>query len=444
MPLLDTLKSWVIAQPAPVTAETKGAVPTVNIVPTVNYPNYQVLNVANYNPRAQPASNPVFLSILGRIQAAARVVDWKAVWVKADGTEAPSPVSTLTRTLTRPNPEQTWSGFVNQYLTQLLQHGNVFIHCETVLAPSTNAGQLQQLRVMPSNTEIVGGQGWRQPVVGYRLLLLSGGYDTFTPDEVVHVKKWQLRDNDPYGVSPILAAALQLQNLSEATHQRLKQMAAGGPSVVAFNMDPTAEGLDGEQAAAFARRINGPEKFTYVNGQIGTTQVGLSPVQLDIINSVKLDAGMIADVLQFPAQLLSTSDGNTFSNVGEANKSLYADCVLPLLWELEDALNHKLADTKYRARIDTSGVESLKPNLAPLVKALDNANFLTTHQKLRLTGQDPIPGSKDGYVLAKGAVAVDLDFNPLGPPPASVLPAAPAALGASPGKTGGNAPANPA
>ena len=441
MPLLDTLKSWVIAQPAPVTAETKGAVPTVNIAPTVNYPNYQLLNVANYNPRLQPASNPVFLSILGRIQAAARVVDWKSVWVKADGTEAPAPTTTMGRVLTRPNPEHTWSGFVNQYLTQLLQHGNVFIYCETVMAPSTNAGQLQQLRIMPSTTEVVGGNNWRSPITGYLVPRQAGGYDTFAPDQVLHVKKWQLRDNDPYGVSPILAAALQLQNLSEATHQRLKQMAAGGPSVVAFSMNPEAEDLSSEQAAAFARRINGPEKFTYVNGQIGTTQVGLSPVQLDIINSVKLDAGMIADLLMFPAQLLSTSDGNTFSNVGEANKSLYANCVLPLLWELEDALNHKLADSKYRVRIDTSGVESLKPNLAPLLKALDNASYLSTHQKMSILGQDPLDGQEDFYVLPKGASVVDLDFNPLGTPPAPALPAAP---GDALGKTGENAPANPA
>jgi HK97 family phage portal protein len=408
MPILNTLSRVFLGQsePAPrVAVETKAA-PVASIVPAVSYPQYRVLNTASFNPLARPASNPVFLSILGRIQAAARVVDWKAVWVKADGTEQDAPASSIARLLDRPNAEQTWAAFINQYLTQLLQCGNVFIYCDRVLAPSINAGQAQELRIMPADTEVVGGTDWRTPVTGYKAPRANGGFDLFTADEVLHVRKWQLADNDPYGLSPVTVAALQLQNLTEATRQRLKQLAAGGPNVLLFGKESDkSDPLTSEQAEALVRKVTGPQKMTYVEGEYGTVQAGLSPVDLDIINSIKLDAGQVADVLGFPAQLLSTSEGNTFSNVGEANKALYADCVLPLLWELMDGLNHKLAGDRYRFRIDTSGVESLKPNLAPMLTALASANYLSVHQKLNMLGLDK-PEGDDAYLLATGVRVV--------------------------------------
>jgi phage portal protein BeeE len=155
MGFTDTLKNWLYVQDTPAAVETK-VMPPVSIAPAASYPNYRVLNAGslgtNLGTNTQ-ATNTVFLSILSRIQSAARVVDWKAVWVKADGTEADAPTSPMARILTRPNAEQTWAAFVNQYLTQLLQHGNVFIYCDRVLAPSINAGQAQELRIMPSTTE---------------------------------------------------------------------------------------------------------------------------------------------------------------------------------------------------------------------------------------------------------------------------------------------------
>jgi HK97 family phage portal protein len=420
MPILNTLSRVFLGQSEP---EPRGAVetkaqPVVSIVPTVNYPQYRVLNTSSLNPLTRPASNPVFLSILGRIQAAARVVDWKAVWVKADGTEQDAPTSALTRLLDRPNAEQTWAAFVNQYLTQLLQHGNVFIYCDRVLAPSINAGQPQELRIMPADTEVIGGDDWRTPVSGYKAPRANGRYELFTTDQVLHVKKWQLADNDPYGLSPVTVAALQLQNLIEATRQRLKQLAAGGPNVLLFGKESEKlEPLTQQQGDELVRKVSGPQKMTYVEGEYGTVQAGLSPVDLDIINSIKLDAGQVADVLGFPAQLLSTSEGNTFSNVGEANKALYADCVLPLLWELMDGLNHKLAGDKYRFRIDTSGVESLKPNLAPMLTALAGVNYLSTHQKLDMLGLDK-PEGDDSYLLPSGITVVrELKETPVEPAP---------------------------
>jgi HK97 family phage portal protein len=432
MGFTDTLKNWLYVQDTPAAVETK-VMPPVSIAPAASYPNYRVLNAGslgtNLGTNTQ-ATNTVFLSILSRIQSAARVVDWKAVWVKADGTEADAPTSPMARILTRPNAEQTWAAFVNQYLTQLLQHGNVFIYCDRVLAPSINAGQAQELRIMPSTTEVIGGQGWRQPVLGYQVPLPSGGYDQFTPDQVVHVKRWQLLDTSPYGLSPVQAAALQLQNLSMATRQRLKQLADGGPNVLLFSKaSPELESLTTAQSDALVRKVTGPNKMTYVEGEYGTLQAGLSPVDLDIINSVKLDAGMVADVLNFPAQLLSTSEGNTFANVGEATKALYSDCVLPLLWELMDSLNHKLNDAKYRIQLDTSGVEPLKPNLVPLLTALASADYLSVHQKIDMLGLEK-PIGEDVYILTKSAKVVkDLKEAPTSE--ALEIPTAPSAAPAA-------------
>jgi len=121
---------------------------------------------------------------------------------------------------------------------------------------------------------------------------------------------------------------------------------------------------------------------------------------------VQADAGLIADLLNYPSILLSGTKSSTYNNVAEAQKALYTNCVIPHLHELRDGLNFKFGGAykdKVYIDLDLSGIEVLKPNVTALITAANSADFLTTNEKRRIAGFPVIPGA-DGYVLAQGQV----------------------------------------
>ncbi|MET4072985.1 hypothetical protein [Hymenobacter sp. UYCo722] len=97
-----------------------------------------------------------------------------------------------------------------------------------------------------------------------------------------------------------------------------------------------------------------------------------------------------------------------------------------------DSLNHRLSDNKFQIRIDTNGVEPLKPNLVPLLTALATADYLSVHQKIDMLGLEK-PIGEDVYILTRSAKVVkDLKEAPTPtalevPNAAPITPAAPAA-----------------
>jgi HK97 family phage portal protein len=140
-----------------------------------------------------------------------------------------------------------------------------------------------------------------------------------------------------------------------------------------------------------------------LNNPIGTEQIGLSPLDLDLLNSLQADAGMIADLLHYPAILLSGSKSTTFNNYEQAEKALYNNCVIPLLYDLKEGLNQRLGGAfgdKVYIDYDLSNIEVLKPNLAALITAAATANFLTINEKRKMAGYPALVEGGDGFLLS--------------------------------------------
>jgi len=76
--------------------------------------------------------------------------------------------------------------------------------------------------------------------------------------------------------------------------------------------------------------------------KLGWQSVGLSPVDLSIIESEKWDLKRFAAVYGVPSQLMGDAETSTYNNVREAEKALTARCAIPQLVSFRNHMNRKL------------------------------------------------------------------------------------------------------
>ena len=407
MPVLDIVKSLFIKP------ETKAVVGVDSIGRTNSLiftsaggGNFQV----SYNANANDAQlSTTFYSIVSAIQTTAKTIPWAVYKVNSKDEAAEKlPDSPLANLLYRPNSYQSWSQFIVKYISQYLSTGNAFIYF-------MEAGSASELHVMPLSTEVVAGSSWAEPVAGYRVTLAAGGYQSFALEQVIHIKTSSFQDS-LYGISPVAVGALAINALNNNMKQRVYQLARGGPGRVFWNASGAdVEPLTEEQERDLYLKIKNQREYTYLNNPIGTAQIGLSPVDLDLLNSMAADAGTLADLLHYPSVLLSGSKSTTYSNYNEARKALYNDCIIPLLYDLKEGLNFRLGavfgDHQY-IDFDLSTIDALKPNTAALIASVSSANFLTIDEKRGVAGFEALPtGAGGGGFLLSAADVYSSTIN---------------------------------
>ncbi|AII50373.1 hypothetical protein N008_00035 [Hymenobacter sp. APR13] len=321
----------------------------------------------------------------------------------------------LSKILYRPNPRQSWSEFVTQALGTYLHTGNLFVYVLRV-QQGLNTGKPMEFHVMPQSTSVSVASGWMGRVEGYSFISATGSRESFAPSDVLHLKKFNLNDST-YGLSPLVAATLPLTSHNYALRQQIEQLAQGGPKTAVYKDEPDTEGYTSDQKENLKQEFTRNKDFTFVNTKLGKVQLGLSSVELQLLDSINADAGRIADLLGYPSILLSGTKQNTYNNVTEAHKALYKS-VISTLHELRDGLNYLVGpffkDEVY-IDLDTSGIEVLKPNLSELITSANSATFMTENEKRKMVGLSAVAGG-DGFVRSAGlSYSATIDDNPVEP-----------------------------
>ncbi|UPL50552.1 phage portal protein [Hymenobacter sublimis] len=390
MSIYSTIKNAFSPKPQVETKAITG-VDEIGRMRPINYggsPTFTIQDLTKVNAQ----NNSVFYTILTSIQTTSKSIPWNVYKVnKNDDNAQKLPKHHLASLLYRPNPYQTWTQFVVQYIGHYLTDGDAFIYVIWNTS-GLNTGKPQELHIMPRGTEVVAGTQWLATVQGYRI---PGATTVIPAADVLHMKAFNL-DGSLYGYSPVKAATLQLASVDFALKQHIKQLNMGGPKVVVFPTD-VAEELTEQQENELDQKINQSQRFTWSAYPLDTAQIGLSPVDLDILNSINADTGMVADLLGYPSVLLSGTKSSTYNNVAEAQRALYNNCVIPILKDFRDGLNHWLGKTygdDVYIDIDTSGIEVLKPNLSELITAAAAADFATINEKRRMVGLPALEGGE--------------------------------------------------
>lgn len=338
----------------------------------------------------------------------------------------------LNELLKYPNEDDTFGDFVEAWSAFKLITGNSFVYAK-MIEGGNNSGKPYEMYVLPSQYMYVLAdiQNFPATIAGYQLNY--GPLWNFTKQEILQDKyfnpQWNTTGNQLYGQSPLMAAAKNLTRSNEAKTAAVASFQNGGPAGVLFMNDDRFDPISGtQQAQALKKAVSekgGAANYNSiaVSGyKVDWKQIGLSPVELDIIESEKWDMKALCNIYGVPAQLLNDSDNKTYNNQREGEKALTLRCAIPLLVGIRDNLNRKLhSDWGYRGTniyvdFDASVYGELEANKSEQVEWLDKAWWIAPKQKMDIMGLE-IPPYIDEAEMEKLYIPSSLqspdEFQPL-------------------------------
>ena len=340
--------------------------------------------------------------------------------------------SRLNELLKYPNGEDTWADLVEQWCGFKLLTGNSFIYAK-MIEGGANDGKPFELYALPAQfMAIVADIEVFPPVrVGYQLYY--GKMWTFDTKEILHDKYfnpyWTVTGNELYGQSPLMAAARTLTRSNEAKTAAVASFQNGGPAGVLFMNDDRFDPTSGtQQAQALKKSISekgGSSNFNSiaVSGyKVDWKQIGLSPVELNIIESEKWDMKSLCNIYGVPSQLLNDADNKTYNNQREGEKALTLRCAIPLLDAIAENMNRKLhSDWGYKGTnvyigYDIQVYQELEANKSEQVDWLDKAWWISPAQKMEIMGiknPDYIPAEELQKLYIPSSLQTIDQFQPL-------------------------------
>lgn len=149
-------------------------------------------------------------------------------------------------------------------------------------------------------------------------------------------------------------------------------------------------------------------------------QTAMSTKDLMLLEEHADDVGQLCDGLGFPYYLMSNGKGSTFSNVGEAEKSVYQNTIMPDAVQIDECLNEGLRtpDNNIELKTDYSHIEALQKSeteRATAKKLLNEScqiqwtnGLITLNEWREMLGDDTIDGEQyDMYKPEYDAYKVD-------------------------------------
>jgi HK97 family phage portal protein len=318
-----------------------------------------------------------------------------------------------------PNALQPWAEFIEQAIGYKLITGNTYIHC---IGPRNgiNAGKVQELWILPSQAVVIIAGNAIKPVAGYEM---KGDRSVhIPPEEVIHLKYWTpeyYNGSFLYGLSPIRAGrrVVTKSNSSyDAMVSSFQNMGAVG--MITAGDGSTEQALTEEQAEMIERRLaqktgaknRGKPLITSAN--LKWQQMGMSPADLAIIESDKMDLRTICNLYHVPSELFNDAANKTYSNTKEAGSAVYTNAVIPALTQFRDAFN-KFITSRYGGKIyvdfDLSMISELQDDLNALAGALSQVWWLTPNEKRNMLdfGIDEENILMDDYWVPMGSMPMN-------------------------------------
>lgn len=308
--------------------------------------------------------------------------------------------TSLSEMIEQPNEFQSWSEFLFELIGYKKLTGNSFIWGLNPTGFSED--YFSKIYNVPSNiVEIVDGE-WLQPIKGYKLAITHDRKLDLEPEKVLHIKEWnpQISNNikSPYGLSPMCSLTRTLQKSNESYNASLKLLQNGVPAGILSNGSErmlTAEQTD-KLEQAYQKKFGGGKnknKVLFASSQVSWQSIGMSSVEMELLESNKADLRDFARVFGIPVVLLSDTETSTYNNINEAKKSVWQELLIPELNIVRDHLNRWLAPAhskrdgkKYFIDFDTSDVPSLQADLDTLSARLlkEQAQGLWTANEVKV------------------------------------------------------------
>lgn len=259
----------------------------------------------------------------------------------------------LNELLKWPNEEDTWNQHNYGLWGYKMVTGNYY-EAGWGDGPSggLNEGSLGQLYQLPSQfMNIRAGMGLPLTAEGYELYL--GQKIPYLKEEILHEKywnpEWDTFGISLYGMSPLKAYLKRLQRNNNVQIRGAHVAENGGADVIVYMDDPTADGEFAVEQTSKLKKTwieeqygaSNAGKAVFTTNKLGSIKLGYSPVELDAMASEKFDLEMACHIYGVPPVLFST-DASTYNNMNTGERSLTANCAVPLNLDREAAFNRKL------------------------------------------------------------------------------------------------------
>ena len=294
--------------------------------------------------------------------------------------------------LAAPNPHQSGSELLEALYAFLQTAGNAY------LSAAMADGEVKGLYVLrPDRMQaVVGSDGYAEAyayTAGGRTMTLR--QDTRPLASVLHLALFHPLD-DHYGLAPLEAAqqSLDIHNAASRWNKALLDNSARPSGALVYSagggsLTPAQfERLKAELETAFQGAANAGRPMV-LEGGLDWKAIGISPRDMDFIETKHAAAREIALAFGVPPMLLGIPGDNTYANLAEANRALWRHTIVPLVRRVADDLSFWLAPAfggAVRLEPDFDGVEALAEDQAARWTRIGDAGFLSDAEKRRMLG----------------------------------------------------------
>lgn len=310
-----------------------------------------------------------------------------------------------------PNDYESMQDFVANGCGYKLLTGNKCIWGD-ILPGGANKGMPNKLWVMPSQfVRLMVAGGFPAKILGYEIPNLGlTGKSSFTPEEVLHEKymnyDFSVNGNHLLGTAPLKAAIRRINNSNSALNVATAKFQNGGMEAIIYYDGPNPDGeaampqmtaLKQKMISEYSGEANAG-KLGVSGYKVGVTQLGYTPVELDIIKAEINNIRFLCNVFGVPSQLLNDPENKSFNNSKEGEKALTSRCALPLLISTRDNLNRKFItdwgmDKNWCIDFNMDVYSELQTDMGETIKWVEPMARITglpPNRVLELMGQEKI------------------------------------------------------
>lgn len=404
MGLKSILKGWLVVK----ASATQEVISMSNLGSAVwNDRDYKQFAEEGYK------KNVIAYRAIGEIATSISQINWLLYRVDSQGNKIEIKDHDLLSLLLRPNERQGGSAFFESLSGFYQISGNSYI--EEVNAGTGPPTELHILR--PDRMKILPGKfgvdGFKYTVNGNEITWPS------IDDKILHLKTFNPTD-DWLGMSPMEAAAYSIDIHTAALdwNKSLLDNRAVLSGAIVYEPKEGPQTL-GETSynllkADIEEKFSGAKnagKPILLEGGLRWIEMGLSPSDMDYINTKHVTARDICLAYGVPPMILGIPGDNTFSNQKEARLALWEQTVLPLAYKIRDELNNwlvpKFGDDLILG-IDEDSISALSIKRDQLYERLEKVSFLTINEKREEVGRSPVDG---GDKLTAPANMLPIDFT---------------------------------
>ena len=291
--------------------------------------------------------------------------------------------------LREPIPGVGYNQWVQQILGFRLITGNGYL-LGTSPGAGMNLGKIKRLEYLASQyVRIIEN---KDKTLTYKYTL-NGVTQTFMEDEIGHLKARQFEygsGKELYGMSALQAGVRTLTSSNSGMNTKVAKFQHQGVDGILGLTSPDM----GEEAvkaikAQYNEDYTGEHRagsFMVTNSDLTWQKIGLSPVDLQLLQSLGADLHTFCRMYRLDAKLVDPNAPTTYNNMREAKAAAYSMAVLPYVSELFNLLNRWVLPAygqNLTLKGDYSQIPEMQKDIESMGRALNSVRWALSINEAR-------------------------------------------------------------